>query len=185
MKIVLLWLCVCALPVLAGDNLLKNGGFETENPERPGQPADWGIFTETAEPGPSAIAKDVAHEGKYSYKLLFEGKADKYIGVSQNAAVQPGQKMKFVVFVRNATLQRASYGQLGLEWKDAAGQEVSRDIGEGMSLKNTTTTDWTRFELIAPAPLKSASVTAVLTLHTAGSTDGSILIDDVRLEVIP
>jgi hypothetical protein len=169
---------------LAGDNLLKNGGFEAENPETPGKPYDWGVFTETGVPGVSMLNREFARDGKTSFKLGFEGKADRFMGVAQNVPVTAGQKLKFICYVRNLSLQNASQAVLGLEWKDEAGQEIARDIGEQMGTNNTSTKDWTRFELIATAPAKTMSVTAAVSLQTNGSTDGAILIDEVHLEVV-
>lgn len=184
MKVILLAVFLSALPLFAADNLLKNGGFEAENRETPGQPYDWGVFTESGVPGPSALSKDASHEGNNSYKLLFEGKLDRFLGVSQNVPIKPGQKLKLTCYILNLTLQNTTYGQLALEWKNASGQEISRDLGEGMTIKNTGTKDWTRFELVSTAPEKTESVTATISLTPAGSTDGSILVDDVRLEPI-
>lgn len=183
-SMILLTLCLATAPLMAADTLLKNGGFENEDGSKPGQPADWGVFTETGVPGVSAIHREQAHEGSSSFKLAFEGKADRFLGLSQNVPISAGQKLKLICYVRNSSLQNASQATLGLEWKDSTGQEISRDIGEQMGIKNTSTKDWTRFELIATAPAKTASVTAAVSLQTNGSTDGALLVDDVRLEVV-
>jgi len=184
MKRLMLSILCLASPLMAGDNLLKNAGFENEDTSKPGQPVDWGVFTETGVAGPSASTRDAVHDGAIAFKLAFEGKTDRFLGVSQNVPVQAGQKFKLAAYVRNGSLQGNTFGQVGLEWKDGTGQELSRDLGEKMTIKNLSASDWTRFELIATAPAKAASVTATITLVPEGSTDGSILVDDVRLEII-
>jgi hypothetical protein len=188
MKKITIVLLALALQLWAGhagaQNVLKNGSFEDEDSGKPGQAADWGGFTQTGEPGTSCISKESAKDGKNAYKVAFEGKTEQYVGLSQNVPIKAGQKVKLSCFVRNLTLQNQSYAQLGLEWKDAGGKEVSRDLGEGMNAKNATGTDWTRFEVLATAPPNAESVTVVVTLHASGSTDGAVLLDQIALEVV-
>jgi hypothetical protein len=178
-------LCLAALRLTAAENLIKNSGFESEDPNRAGQPADWGTFTETGEPGLSILWKEGGHEGKNAFKLAYEGKTDRFMGVLQNVPVLPGQRLKLACYARNVSLQAISHAVLGLEWKDAAGKEIGREVGERIGLSNLTDKDWTRFELLGTAPPNTASVSAAITLQVEGATDGSLLIDDVKLEIVP
>ena len=173
-----------ALPGRAADNLLKNSSFEDEDSGKPGQAVEWAVFTQTGQPGLSALSRDAAKDGKNSFKLAFEGKTEQFVGLSQNVPVNAGQKLKFSIYVRNVSLQGDSYAQLGLEWKDASGKEVSRDLGEGMNPKNTRIDDWTRFEVTAAAPAGTSSVTCTVTIHTGKATDGAVLLDNVGAEIV-
>jgi hypothetical protein len=166
-------------------NLLKNAGFESEDASRPGQAYDWWTFTPSGMSGPSAIQKGpAAKEGVNTFKLAFEDENDPYVGVSQNLPIEGGQNVKLVCFVQDAGLAVKSYAQLALEWKDSSGEEISRDLGEGINNANTTIDGWTQFEIVTTSPPKTKSVTVTATIHTAGEPSGAILLDALVLQVV-
>jgi hypothetical protein len=86
-----------------GENLLKNGGFETKNakPDNNLFFQDWPIFKSTKSENCKAELSTDAYEGKYSLKITLGGSPKTNdIWATQKIKVTPGTKLDFEIFAK-------------------------------------------------------------------------------------
>jgi len=190
--VLILGLALLSFALFAQDNVwknvdgpLKNPSFEIMATDRAGEPESWNVFTESGEIGLSRLNIDVAQHGTQSMGLGFDTKRDKFVGVAQDVDIGPGQKWKLSGFFRNVGLQGASHVKLGLEWKNAENVEISRIQSAKIDRTNISDKEWKKFSVEGIAPGATAHATVTVTLFTADSEEGSILVDTIWLEQVP
>jgi hypothetical protein len=184
MKHIWLTLLFCAggLTMMAADPALQNPSFETADKEDPSRALGWGPFSESGEPPAIVLTPEDAKDGVRSLRLAFDGKKDGFLGVVQDIAVTPGDKLKFSGSFKKVDLKQGSYIKLGLEWKNADGTEISREQNGEINTQTLSTSDWREFEVTAVAPPKTAKAVLTVTFYTEKATSGAILLDDMSLE---
>jgi hypothetical protein len=163
-------------------NLFRNGGFEEEDPEHPGSPAQmaWsmGHGNYAGNGGNCRLDKDVAHSGAYSLKMIAaEPKkyAQLYTGMpAHRIAVTPATTYRLSFWARN---------EKNAEWSIVANVMGYRQDGADWGKIHTISSkdsqyDWRQFEGTFTTPSDCASLSVSFLLYGAAVT----WLDDVRLE---
>jgi hypothetical protein len=174
------------LPATAVENHLANAGFESPA-EGAGSDSDtvpeaWTWFSSLAESRKIGLTGKLAQAGKQSVRLASQGKAASYQGLFQMLPAESGVTFEFSAHVRNDganPLKGEARGQLSVEWKDAAGQEIERQWGADWG-ESLSATRWTKVEMIARAPAHAATAHFVITQFDGKDekSGGAFLVDE-------
>lgn len=182
----LAFLFAAAAPLSAADseNLAKDPGFE-ETPENADNVlAGWDFYTSKARN--LSVTNNPVHSGNASVRLWTQGRKDAHLGISQDHEVIPKGKYTFRAFVMNDKenkLGGTAAGNLGIEWFDAEGVEISRASSKEWN-SHLSKMRWEEVEVEAKAPPYAAKVKFVIYLRdgaTAG--EGGIFVDDASITV--
>jgi len=192
MRIIITIACLCAVgwltPLAAraadAENLVANPGFEEPaDAQEDALPASWEVFT--SKESKLGIIRSAKRSGEQCLRIMAQGLAKGYQGVSVKMDVTPGEKYTFSAFVMNnraAPLGGTGHGQLCIEWHDASGKELSRQYG---TLWNSSLSKM-RWELVSlrdqVAP--KFATTAIFGIHLSEGDkggEGSYLVDDVSI----
>lgn len=143
-----------ARPSLAGQNLLKNPGFE-ESDQR-GQPADWSMPTDVY-----AVDTQVAHSGKNSLRIR-NSNPEVYRLTTQPIPFQTGRFYKMSVWVKTESVAGKEMGAtLCMEWNNDKGW-----LGGSYPAGITGTSDWKLLEAdTSTIPPEAKTVAFVLYLR--------------------
>jgi len=163
------------LPSTGSLNLLVNPGFESGD-FAPG----WEYYGDA--PGASSsVDSTLAHSGRYSARVVFDGTADvNYCHVTQRVAVTPGATYRLSGFIKTADLTTDS-GAL-LEVQDARSWTF---FAKGTQMI-TGTQDWTYVERTFTVPSDTIEVRVFLRrIAWAGPISGTMWFDDIALTPIP
>lgn len=183
-----IWMIVsfalCAVGVRAADVVLQNSGFETVDPTDAAKASGWSPFSESGEPPAIMISSEDAREGSNCMRIGFSSKKDGFVGLLQEVAVEPGDKLKFAGQFKKVDIKEGSYLKLGIEWKKADGSEISRVQDGDINPKTLASGDWNRFEVAGVAPTGCAKAVFTVTFYTGGMPSGAVLLDSMALERI-
>jgi hypothetical protein len=175
------------------DNLIANPGFETENPDKPGQPADWGFHRSNILEGGIYWVDDIVKSGKRAVKL----DARKYATPSGSNTLTSlcfinVMSKRFMAPAAQSTLQASA-------WLKA--QDVKKGPGSWYKLRFTIsaldekgakikhwdiastegTFDWKKYQgtIIVPEGAKWITASVGMTACT-----GTAWVDDVEIKVV-
>jgi hypothetical protein len=175
---------LCALCARAADVALQNPGFETVDPSDAAKATGWNPFSETAEPPAISISSEDAQEGAHCMRIGFSSKKDGFVGLLQEVAVEPGQKLKFSGQFKKVDIKEGSYLKLGIEWKRADGTELSRVQDGDINAKTLASGNWIQFEVAGVAPSACSKAVFTITFYTGGISAGAVLTDSMALELV-
>ena len=180
---------VCALLTQAlgeggatGVNLLGNPGFDAPGGRAGEIPDRWAVFAEEKAligivPGRGLDGSPCVSLGSVNIPRTFQG-------IMQTVGVEEGRRYTLSALVINNKedpLQGSAYGQLVIEWRDAAGNEVGRTWGAQWK-KNISRIRW---ELMSIAKVRApeSAVEAIIGIHLyegiQSNGKGSFLVDGV------
>lgn len=158
-------------------NLAENPSFEESRTNEPNAAASWDTWS-THGKSPQVVT-GVARTGRQCLELSCQGTSGAFMCAFQELPVVPGSEYEFSVYVRNAKLQGAAHGSLGIEWRNAEGAEIGRNSSERWTLAASRFV-WERYALAATAPAGAERARFVIHFSDgdpAGS--GSCYVDDV------
>ncbi len=159
----------------SNQNLLKNPGFES-GAFAPG----WEYYGDDSGAS-SAIDSTIAHSGRYSAKVVFDGMADvNYCRVTQRVTLTPKATYCLSGYIKTTALTTDS-GAL-LEVQDARSWTFFA-LGTQMI---TGTQDWTYVECTFITPSDTTEIKVFLRrIAWAGPVSGTMWFDDIALTPIP
>jgi len=154
---------------------LKNGSFEspaiTAGAKELDKPDDWLYFSSQAQEVTGGITKEKAKVGDQSLKLKCQATVDSFLGAVQRFEIKPLYHYAFSVYVINSPtdpLVKGAFGQISLEWKDAAGREISRSWGPTWDT-TLSPTKWEQFLVEGDAPESAFFCDGAITLQCKDS----------------
>jgi hypothetical protein len=169
---------------------LQNKSFEhpsLADGSQAAEPDNWFYFSsvDTPQPNLSSTKKKL---GSQSLCLKAPGATNAYRGFAQRFIAQPGKKYLFSVHVMNDSVDPIvgnSYGQISLEFKNAAGTELQRYHGPVWSA-SLPSDKWEEFTVEGISPDQAAMGIAVITFYSIDSNGfGTFFVDDVDLKNQP
>ncbi|HEY8240638.1 MAG TPA: carbohydrate binding domain-containing protein [Kiritimatiellia bacterium] len=165
-----------------GKDVALNGGFEQMDTES-AKPVGWTPYM--AEEKLVSVTPGVARSGRMSAMLTAQGAPNSNLGLFQEQDVKPGDTYAFSAFVienKDNELDGVATGVLTIEWKDDAGNEVSRDASDTWSKLLLSKSQWRRVEVTGTAPAGAAKARFVVTLFEGDQPGkGSFCVDDVQI----
>ncbi len=183
-KIVTVVCCVCMLVTVSGraENLAVNPGFEELAESEENLPTGWFYFSSNERM--LSLDKAMKCSGKQSMSLSAQGIARAHLGLAQKMPVEPNRSYTFTARIRNGLgkpLRGSAYGQIGIEWQDADGKEVSR-IQSPVWDKDLSQLQWERVKAEADVPPEAVTACFVVYLYDGdeGGT-GGFFVDDVEI----
>lgn len=195
LKTVVLAVAALALHPLAtrASELLLNPGFESPalqpDSEADTDPAEWTVFSSTGGSERVGLSSKTAKAGKQSARLRVQNAANSFQGMYQSFQVKPGETYRFAIYASNDAqnpLKGTARGQISIEWKNAAGEEIERVWGPdwGATLPQNA---WSAFEMTATAPANAARVHFVITQFDGVDPhpDGAFLADEASVKARP
>lgn len=152
-------------------------------------PDNWTLYSSTGTTDKLGLTSKLAQTGAQSVRLQGQGVAASYQGCFQAFDVAAGTKYVFAVQARNDAghpLAGPSRGQISIEWKDAAGNEIDRTWGPDWG-NTLSATQWTKFEMTAKAPANAARAHFVITQFDGpeAGASGGFLVDNASLSAQP
>lgn len=161
---------------------LFTSGFETPTGD-PGQmPESWELFTSKL----PSIGTEPSQRRSGLQCAKFEAQKinGAHAGLFVKFPVDPRKKYTFGAHVMNSPLTplaRGSYGQLGIEWRDAAGKEINRALSDMWDTKSSRNR-WEYFQIKTDPPPRATDGHFVIYIYDGEKGDGSFLVDDVVIE---
>ena len=185
------WLAVSFSVLLAAnafagskdENIVKDGGFE-----QPGVGEKlllaWDNYS--SKDLNIALVDTAPRSGAKCLRMWCQGKKNAHEGVSQSFDVVPKGKYTFRVYAMNDKADKFGgdvVGNLGIEWYDAEGNEISRASSKEWDGK-LSKMHWEEYAVESKAPQYAAKVKFVIYLREgAKGGKGGILIDDAEINV--
>lgn len=176
---------VAALASLSGvfaENLLYNSEFEEPEGREGAVPERWSVFAEKK--AAIGIVCGAGLTNSQCLKVGSVGIANSFQGIVQRVVVEEGVRYTLSALVLNnkdEPIQGSAYGQLVIEWKDGAGNEVDRTWG-GEWKKSISKVRWEPVAITRVRAPKTA-VEAVIGIHLYegihGNGKGSYFVDNV------
>ena len=184
--IIALAVLVAAVPALYAadsENLAKDPGFE-----EPGVGEkvllSWDFYT--SKDRNISVTNIPVHSGNSSIRLWTQRRKDAHLGVSQDHEVVPKGKYTFRAFVMNDKedkLGGTAVGNLGIEWFDAEGVEISRASSKEWT-SHLSKMRWEEVEVESKAPPYASKVKFVIYLRDGEKAgEGGFYVDDVSITV--
>jgi len=147
---------------------LPNAGAEKGRPDKPGRPADWGVFTESGTSAEYRRDTTVRHSGKASFHVRVKGKGGATFMVEVPVVPELTYKIAAWVKTKDAGLVRVkARGKAAGGWADVRARFD----------KLRGTLDWTRTVTTAQAPPGLDSIVVYL----SAKWDGEAWFDDVEI----
>lgn len=179
-----LGLSIPAVLAADSDNLAKDPGFEEKPENADSVLAGWDFYTSKAKN--VAVTNNPVHTGNASVRLWAQGRKDAHLGISQQLEVVPKGKYTFRAFVMNDKedkLGGTAVGNLGIEWFDAEGVEISRASSKEWTA-HLSKMRWEEFEVSDKAPPYAANVKFVVYLRDGDKAgEGGFYVDDIAITV--
>lgn len=155
-----------------GTNLVKNGGFETPNPDNPSRPLYWskyrtGWVGQLKYPEPGRV-------GGYSVRAQYSSKEnDKRIDWVQNIyGINEWQKYRIAGWMKTSSVSEVGGAYIAVDWKNSIGGY----IGTSIIARRIGTTGWTFYEGIVKPMAGSSYATVVLGMS---DSSGNVWFDDI------
>lgn len=181
------WMGLCTLLIVsmmttglfAGENMFKNGDFETADKKKEGSPASWGLNPETG----SSWEK----EGENHFLRLTSIEPGKMVMTYRMFMFKPadaGKKMKMTFKIRCNGIEKGEQswfvGTLFIQFKDAGGKKIAGV--KGIPRMTGTHAEWEdkSLDIEIPAGAEKLEVMPVLFNTKAGTMD----FDDFTLEYV-
>lgn len=165
------------------ENLAKDASFE-EPGESDKVLLNWDFYT--SKDRNIALTNNPVHSGNSSVHLWTQGRADAHLGVSQSMDVLPKARYTFRAFVMNDKenkLGGSVVGNLGIEWLDAEGAEISRATSKEWT-SHLSKMRWEEFEVVDKAPPFASRVKFVIYLRDGDrGGEGGLYLDDASVTV--
>lgn len=166
---------------------LNNTGFEkpsiTTGAKAGDEPASWFFFSSDSS-RKVGITDMRKREGMQSLLFKAQTPAEAYEGFAQRFSVVPNSCYTFSVWVLNDPqdpVTSAGYGQISIEWKDAAEVELSRTYSPSWGA-DLVPNRWQRFSVEDCAPSNAVQGIAVITFFGRDSQGlGGFFVDECEL----
>lgn len=180
---------ICVVTARATDqNLIANGDFESPAlaaGDTTKGPADWQPFVSSNRREMIGVQSKIARGGKQSLRFIAEGSPDSYQGVFQAIPVDAGASYRFRIFVRSdpaSPMKGAMRGQVSIEWKDGAGDEIDRTWGGDWGA-SASSAEWNEVVVSGSAPSLAVKAHFVITQFDGkdDSAKGAFLVDDATV----
>ncbi|HEY8241176.1 MAG TPA: hypothetical protein VIH35_07010 [Kiritimatiellia bacterium] len=164
-------------------NIAKDPGFE-EAGVGDKILANWDYYSSKV--NNMALVEGKARSGAKCLRLGCQGTKNAHLGVSQMFDVVPKGKYTFRAYVMNDKDDRLSddvVGNIGVEWYDAEGNEISRVSSKEWDPK-LSKMSWQEYEVETKAPQYASKVKFVIYLREGvKGGKGAILVDDAEIVV--
>lgn len=165
----------------------RNGGFERPDlaagAKAGSAPESWFYFSSTSEEK-AGVTEARKRSGSQAAMFKAQAGTNAFQGIAQKVALEPGQHWMFTAYVMNDPedpIAADAYGQIGLEWQDGNGQELSRTYGPTWK-SDLAPRSWQKFMVEGDAPDGAGAVVGVVTFFSQGSGGhGTFYVDDCDL----
>ena len=167
---------------------IRNTGFEdpaiVAGSSSGAAATDWFVFSSSDQR--MGITDSRKKSGMQSFQFRAQpGSSNAYQGIAQKFKALPNQHVVFTVHAMNDPIDPiagGSYGQVSIEWQDAAGAELSRLYGPSWGV-DSEPGRWQKVAVDSDAPEGAAVGVVVITFYSnEANGNGSCYVDDADMK---